>query len=143
MNSKAFTLLELIVVLIVMAALVAIALPQYTAFVERSRAAEAINTIGTIRAAEESYFIMRGAYVGCNLGEVSNVLGINIPEENWKYAVVGLGNNPPSGAGFWVTATRQNTLGCPPQYVGSVIMFYKEPVLGNRFEGTHPGAPKQ
>jgi len=140
MKNKGFTLLELIVVLIVMAALVAIALPQYTAFVERSRAAEAIQSISAIRTAEEARFIMTNAYIACNPGEYANVLGIAIPEDNWQYTTTALG--PGGRAGYYITARRQNTLNCPVDIVNSIIEFIKS-TSGITWKGTHPGAPQQ
>ena len=63
-----FTLLELIVVLVVLAALVAIALPQYVGFVERAKAAEAINAMASIKAGQVNYLSILGARVtGCTM----------------------------------------------------------------------------
>ena len=96
MNNKGFTLLELIVVLIVMAALVAIALPQYAGFVERARASEAITALGAIKVAEEANRLQTGAYTAT----MAN-LGLTLNNVNWTYAVV-----PNAGVAFTATATR-------------------------------------
>ena len=47
-----FTLLELLMVVIIIAILAAVALPQYLRVVERSRAAEALTMLAAIRGAE-------------------------------------------------------------------------------------------
>ena len=51
MNHKAFTLIELLVVVLIIGILSAIALPQYTQAVEKSRAAEALANIGSFKRA--------------------------------------------------------------------------------------------
>ena len=141
MNRKGFTLLELIVVLIVMAALVAIALPQYLGFVERGRASEAIAGISAIRAAEESNFVMRNTYVTCASGGYAAALGVTPAEVNWQYVVTagatGIANS------CIITATRQATLGyvAPAGGAGTVILTMTSGG-GATWTGTHPGAPR-
>ena len=49
--NKAFTLIELLVVVLIIGILSAIALPQYTMAVEKSRAAEALSMLKTIQEA--------------------------------------------------------------------------------------------
>ncbi len=51
MNRKAFTLIELLVVVLIIGILSAIALPQYTTAVEKSRAAEALVNLKHIQQA--------------------------------------------------------------------------------------------
>ena len=49
---KGFTLLELLMVVIIIAILASIALPQYLRVSERSRASEALTILGALRASE-------------------------------------------------------------------------------------------
>ena len=61
MNKKGFTLIELLVVVLIIGILSSVALPQYTAAVEKSRLAGVWSTLGSLRKAgavkllEESY----------------------------------------------------------------------------------------
>jgi type IV pilus assembly protein PilA len=50
-SKKGFTLLELLIVVIIMGILATVAIPQFTTFVDRAGAAEAIHVIGAIRTA--------------------------------------------------------------------------------------------
>ena len=54
-GKQGFTLLELLMVVIIIAILASIALPQYIKASEKSRIAEAIQTLGAIRTSEGRY----------------------------------------------------------------------------------------
>ncbi len=62
MNKKAFTLIELLVVVLIIGVLSAIALPQYTRSVEKSRAAEALILVRSIADANQRYYMANGQY---------------------------------------------------------------------------------
>ncbi len=64
-----FTLIELLVVVLIIGILSAIALPQYTAVVEKSRATEAVQNVATIEKQIELYIMENG--VPSNSREVS------------------------------------------------------------------------
>ena len=60
-KKKAFTLLELIIVIIIIGVLVKLALPKMFTLVERARAAEAVATFATLRSAIDRCILMVGA----------------------------------------------------------------------------------
>lgn len=59
---KGFTLIELLVVVLIIGILSAIAVPQYEFAVEKSRAAEPLAVLKSIREAQELYFMSNGRY---------------------------------------------------------------------------------
>ena len=66
---KAFTLVELIIVVITVGILASIGLTQYNKMVEKSRAAEARMILANLRSAEVAELFERGAYQSvANLG---------------------------------------------------------------------------
>ena len=74
---KGFTLLELIIVIIIISILAALGFPKLTAQVERSRSAEALNTVGIVSRAIQSCALLNGSVTGCD-----------------TFAAIGLESNP-------------------------------------------------
>jgi Tfp pilus assembly protein PilE len=111
-----------------MAALVAIALPQYAGFVERTRASEAITALGAIKVAEEANRLQTGSYT-----TVTADLGLTLNAVNWTYAV-----NPATAAAFTATATRTAANGGT---AGQTITLTYTAAGVSTWGGNHPGAP--
>lgn len=93
--NKGFTLIELLVVVLIIGILSAIALPQYTTAVEKSRSAEALTLMGTLRYSAERYRLQNSAFPGADM----TVLDIEMPNgtttgahtKNFKITATGTG----------------------------------------------------
>ena len=57
MNKKGFTLMELLIVVVIIAGFAALTYPSYRSSIERARASEAVNMLGTIQAAQQKHFV--------------------------------------------------------------------------------------
>ena len=73
--NKAFTLIELLVVVLIIGILSAIALPQYTKTIKRSRGAQIVTLGRSFADAANRYYLENGSYTGLGL----NNLDIKIP----------------------------------------------------------------
>ena len=70
-NKQGFTMVELLVVLVIVGILAAVATPIYLQNVQRSRAAEAIATMGLLRQAQRDYQLNSNNYFDTNGGSAT------------------------------------------------------------------------
>ena len=97
-GQRGFTLLELLMVVIIIAILASIALPQYLRVSERSRASEALTILSAVRASEMRFKALNGSTYTTTLTQ----LDTDIPASTlYTYMVSG------AGAGANAIATRQ------------------------------------
>ena len=70
-GAKAFTLIELLIVMAIVAILAAIAYPSYDRYVQRTRRADAREMLMRIAAAEERFYTNRNTYTADIAGDLS------------------------------------------------------------------------
>ncbi|NOY44633.1 MAG: prepilin-type N-terminal cleavage/methylation domain-containing protein [Deltaproteobacteria bacterium] len=76
MRNRAFTLVELMIVVAILGILAAIAVPMYTGYVSGAKKSEAKSNLETIRLLEEQYYADHKTYVG---GANTTALMANLP----------------------------------------------------------------
>ena len=68
-NNRAFTLIELMIVVSIVAFLAMMSVPSYKKFVARSRRSEAQVNLASLYAAEKAYWAENGVYTNVLMGE--------------------------------------------------------------------------
>ena len=128
-RENGFTLIELLIVIAIIGIISAIAVPQYTDYVTRSKLAEATGTLSEHRVRMEQYFQDNRTYVGaCTAGTVAPlptgryfVYDCGVPTAT-TYTVTATGVAAEGTAGFVFTINQANaraTTGTPAAW-GSV-----------------------
>ncbi|MDH5343365.1 MAG: prepilin-type N-terminal cleavage/methylation domain-containing protein, partial [Betaproteobacteria bacterium] len=96
-RENGFTLIELLIVIAIIGVIAAIAVPQYSDYLTRSKLAEATGTLSEHRVRMEQYFQDNRTYVGaCTAGTVA-------PLPTGRYFVYDCG--VPTPTTYTVTAT--------------------------------------
>ncbi|MDP8260053.1 MAG: type IV pilin-like G/H family protein [Candidatus Gygaella obscura] len=106
---KGFTLLELIIVIIIVGILATIGFTQYSKTVEKGRAAEARSILGTLRTAQQSYYLENYKYTN-TISDLSTKVPESCTTTHWfEYDCSGA-----SADDVICTADRCNTAGKNP-----------------------------
>jgi prepilin-type N-terminal cleavage/methylation domain-containing protein len=111
LKKTGYTLIEILVVLVIIATLVALAWPNYMAIKEKTLNSEAKASLSLIRAAEKIYRMEQGYYYPyltstSTVSDINSYLKISLPEASIKWSV---SLNSPSASTGTGTATRTGT----------------------------------
>jgi type II secretory pathway pseudopilin PulG len=94
MNRKAFTLMELIVIMIIIGVLTGIMVPNYMRAREKTMDKQALVILPLIRAAERNYKIEHGAYypdagsIVTSVSDINGNLSLDLVDDNsWQYVL--------------------------------------------------------
>lgn len=110
-NRSAFTLLEMIVVIIIVGVLAALALPRMFRTVEYSRATEALQNISSIRQAIERCYFATRSYSTCNsFSRLDLADPTSAPNSHFTYTLPGTFDT----SNYTILATRNTRDGGNP-----------------------------
>lgn len=147
-NSKAFTLAELLIVILIISILASLAIPRFFGQTEKARTSEAINMLGAIRRAQLNYYDANQDYAvigdNCSSGiplpnapSFEKTLGIKMAactDLSWSYKT--------DKTGTIATATRQkrnNETGTPPK---GTLTITADGTWGGTSEYAGPAEPR-
>jgi len=88
MKQKAFTLMELLVVVIVVGVLAAVAVPKFSRVLETSRASEAESILNAVRTEQEARCVMGKKYLGENRRNDVVALSNTQADPNYEYELL-------------------------------------------------------
>ena len=104
-----FTLLEVLIVIVILGVIAGLAIPVYTAQVERARGQEALQGLGAMRESALRYFSQNTTYATMTLANMDYNANTAVGGQtvHFTYALSGLGDVPPT---FTITARRTPTI---------------------------------
>jgi type IV pilus assembly protein PilE len=139
-----FTLIELMIVVVVLAILIAIAVPIYTKQVQQSRRTEARTAVLDLASREEKYFSTANSYATepYQLGYVAATnTGAVWPQSTGSYYQITVQSPNPNWAGngpsYLITASPPTT---SPQYKDTSCFNFMVDQTGNQTATTQSGA---
>lgn len=103
-NTNAFTIMEIMIVVVILGVIAGFALPNYTKAMERTYAADAISQLSALHAANGVMYARTRSYWPTstvnNVTTINDTLSINIVPNGMTYSCTG------DGTSFTCTATR-------------------------------------
>jgi type IV pilus assembly protein PilE len=112
-NPHGFTLIEIMVTIAIVGILAAIAIPQYSDYVTRSRLVEAQSKLSDTRVRLEQFFINNRTYVGftCTQAAIGNEnFGITCTTQTANtFTITATGTNKMTGFSFTLDDLNQKT----------------------------------
>lgn len=129
-KQRGFTMLEIVIVVAIVAILAAIALPNYTEFLIRSRVPEAHANLSTMRVRAEQYFQDQNTYVGVDLvpnfcAPTANfTYNCGAPGANtYTFTATGAAGTPVAGLSYTIDQADNRTstvgAGAPPGWTAN------------------------
>lgn len=111
-KSKGFTLIELMIVVVIVAILAAVAIPSYQNSIQKTRRADAKETLTRVAAAQERYFFTENKYASdlTKLG-FANTTGGDSTEKNYTITL-GDPTNPAAAGAKVLCKTGTNEYPC-------------------------------
>jgi len=132
-RNKAFTLLELIIVIIIVGILATLGLNQYTNIIEKGRQAEARSILGILANNLHTYRLQSGTLIGATYADGG--IGTSIPSScdssHYFYYVFDLNVDP--NPNLW--AIRCTASGRPPQGTQYECVMFFNGSSGTRSHG--------
>jgi type IV pilus assembly protein PilE len=106
---QGFTLIELMITMVIIAVIAAIALPNYTDYITRSKFTEAHGQLADLRVKMEQYYMDNRRYSSTAGGGTCGIAGGNTPTtQGTKYFTYSCASTSPNAAGdqqYTLTAT--------------------------------------
>ena len=145
---KGFTLIELLVVVLIIGILAAVALPQYTKAVEKSRTAEALTLMGDIMTGERIYQLANSGYttdlskLDIEMPGLTGTTPSSFTTKNFTIAVSNVGTGvqtqatrlADTGAGQYKLTFQMNSNGVIKRYCTGDSNSFCKSVMGNEWE---------
>jgi type IV pilus assembly protein PilE len=129
---RGFTLIEVMITVVIIAILAAVAIPQYTAYVTRSRLTDATTGLATMRAQMERYYQDNRTYANsgtfvspCNNSTVSArtfgnfVISCTGTLNDTQFTLQAVGSGPVNGFTYTINQQDQRATTAIPSSFGS------------------------
>lgn len=114
---KAFTLIELMVVMIIVGILASVSLPMMSSSRTRATLTEVVTALSYIRTAEIAYYTEYGKYLEADYEHITDIPSISAGDLNGKYSAEGdyrvdvTGANPPKFYAYYKSGSGSGS-GC-------------------------------